>query len=295
MFKKQMDKGALTAIDMKQGKYKVLYAGIMGILLFWCIVICLFPIVWLALSGFKTVDEMYAIPPMLFPKKIELSKILKVWNEMRFWKTYGNTFLLAGGAAICNMMFSGIAGYALSKIKPKGAKAFNKILFWIMLLPTSMSLVPVYMTIIDFPIFHINMSDSFFPLWIMAVNAFDIILFKNFFDGISTSLVEAAKIDGAGNVKIFFRIIVPLSVPVFCVVGIFTFNGNIGSFLMPLITINDESKRVLAVQLYKMKSGNYSMDYQMLATIFSMIPQIIVFALFQNQIVGGINVGGVKG
>lgn len=295
MFKKQMDKGALTWIDMKQGKYKVLYSGIMGILLFWCIGVCLLPIVWLALSGFKTVDEMYAIPATFFPKKIELSKIMKVWNEMRFWKTYGNTFFMAGGAAICNMMFSGMAGYALSKIRPKGTKAFNKIIFWIMLLPGTMGLVPVYMTIIDFPIFHFNMSDSFVPLWIMTVNAFDIILFKNFFDGISSTLVEAAKIDGADNAKIFCKIIVPLSVPVFCVVGIFTFNGSIGSFLMPLLVINDESKRVLAVQLYKMNSGNYSMDYQMLATIFSVIPQILVFAIFQKQIVGGINVGGVKG
>ena len=295
MLKKQFDKGALTPLDMKQRKYRILYLCIMGILLLWCVVVCFFPIVWLALSGFKTVEEMYAVPATLLPKNFEISKLLKVWNEMRFWKTYGNTFLLAGGAAVCNMLFSGFAGYSLSKIRPKGTKVFNKILFWIMLLPGTMTLVPVYMTIIDFPIFHFNMSDSFLPLWIMAVNAFDIILFKNFFDGISTSFIEAAKIDGASDARIFWKIIVPLSVPVFCVVGIFTFNGNIGSFLMPLITINDENKRVLAVQLYKMKSGNYSMDYQMLAVIFSLIPQILVFSIFQNQIMGGINVGGVKG
>lgn len=294
MFSKQMDKGILTNIDMKQGKYKVLYSAIMIILLIWCLGICLYPVLWILLSGFKDVEELYAIPSTFFPKNFELSKIAKVWDEMKFWKTYGNTFWLAGGAAVFNMLISGLAGYVISKVKPIGSKVVFTLLFWIMLLPTTMSTVPVYMTIMDFPLLHINMLNTFLPLWLMVVNAFDIILFKNFFDGISDSLVEAAKIDGASNIRIFWQIMVPLSVPVFCVVGIFTFNGNIGNFLMPLLTLGDD-KTVLAVQLYKMKSASYTMDYQMLAIIFSMIPQVIVFALFQKQIMGGINVGGVKG
>ena len=295
MFNKQMDKGILTNIDMRQAKYKFLYSAIMIILLLWCLGICLYPILWIILSGFKDVEELYAIPSTFFPKNFQISKIAKVWNEMKFWKTYGNTFMLAGGAAVFNMVISGLAGYVISKVKPIGSKVVFTILFWIMLLPTTMSTVPVYMTIMDFPILHFSMLDSFLPLWLMVVNAFDIILFKNFFDGISDSLVEAAKIDGASNIRIFWQIMVPLSIPVFCVVGIFTFNGNIGSFLMPLLTLTSADKTVLAVQLYKMKSASYTMDYQMLAIIFSMIPQVVVFVIFQKQIMGGINVGGVKG
>ncbi len=295
MFNKQMDKGILTNIDMKQGKYRFLYSAIMIILLLWCLGICLYPILWIILSGFKDVEELYAIPSTFFPKNFQISKIAKVWNEMKFWKTYGNTFMLAGGAAVFNMVISGLAGYVISKLKPIGSKVVFTILFWIMLLPTTMSTVPIYMTIMEFPIFHFSMLDSFLPLWLMVVNAFDIILFKNFFDGISDSLVEAAKIDGATNIRIFCQIMVPLSIPVFCVVGIFTFNGNIGSFLMPLLTLTSADKTVLAVQLYKMKSASYTMDYQMLAIIFSMIPQVVVFVIFQKQIMGGINVGGVKG
>ena len=295
MFNKQMDKGILTNVDIKQGKYKCLYSVIMLILLLWCLGICLYPIVWILLSGFKEVEELYAIPATFFPKDFQISKLVTVWNEMKIWKTYGNTFILAGGAAIFNMVVSGFAGYTISKVKPIGTKVVFMILFWIMLLPGTMNTVPVYMTIMDFPIFHFNMLNSYLPLWLMAVNAFDIILFKNFFDGIPEALVEAARIDGASNIRIFWKIIAPLSVPVFCVVGIFTFNGNIGSFLMPLLTLTDKDKTVLAVQLYKMKSANFTIDYQMLAVIFSMIPQILVFTIFQKQIIGGINVGGVKG
>jgi len=295
MFNKQMDKGILTNVDMKQGKYKLLYSIIMIILLLWCLGVCFYPVLWILLSGFKNVEELYAIPATFFPKNFRISKLAQVWNEMKIWKTYGNTFLLAGGAAIFNMLFSGLAGYTISKVKPIGTKFVFMVLFWIMLLPGTMNTVPIYMTIMNFPIFHFNMLNSYLPLWLMAINAFDIILFKNFFDGISEALVEAARIDGASNIRIFWRIIAPLSVPVFCVVGIFTFNGNIGSFLMPLLTLTDKNKTVLAVQLYKMRSADFTMDYQMLAVIFSMIPQVLVFTIFQKQIIGGINVGGVKG
>lgn len=296
MFKnKTWDKGSLTAIDMKSGKYKLLYSIIIGILVIWCAIICLFPVVWLLLSGFKSVQEMYQVPATLFPEHIDFGKLGRVWNEMKLYKYYANTFMLAGGCAIFNMVFSGCAGYAISKARPIGTKAIFMILFWIMLLPGTMRTVPVYMTIKDFPYLHINMLDSYFPLWIMAINAFDIILFKNFFDGISDSLVEAARIDGATNLQILAKIMVPLSIPVICVVGIFTFNGNIGNFFMPLLLISDDSKRVLAVQIYNMKTGTYSMDYQMLACIFAMIPQTIIFLIFQRQIMGGINIGGVKG
>ena len=156
MFNKQMDKGILTNIDMKQAKYKFLYSAIMIILLLWCLGICLYPILWIILSGFKDVEELYAIPSTFFPKNFQISKIAKVWNEMKFWKTYGNTFMLAGGAAVFNMVISGLAGYVISKVKPIGSKVVFTILFWIMLLPTTMSTVPVYMTIMDFPILHFS-------------------------------------------------------------------------------------------------------------------------------------------
>ena len=146
------------------------------------------------------------------------------------------------------------------------------------------------------PLIGINLLETYWPVWLMsAANAFNIILFKNFFDGISNSLIEAAWIDGASNMKIFFKIIIPLSMPVFIVVAMFTFNGSIGNFFWPYLTISAKEKTVLGVQLYKMKSSTYTIDYQMLALLFSVIPQVVIFAIFQRQIMGGVNIGGVKG
>ena len=292
---KNMDKGILTNSDMKNPKYKALYAVMMILMIIYCLVSVL-PVVWIMLSGFKDVKEMYAVPATFLPKKIDLSKLGKVWNELKFYKYYGNTFIMAIGAVVSNIVVSGLAGYVLSRLKPKGTKVMLAIIFWIMLIPGTMSTVPLYMEFKSMPLVGINLLETYWPIWLMsAANAFNIILFKNFFDGISNSLIEAAWIDGATNMKIFFRIIIPLSTPVFIVVAMFTFNGQIGNFFWPYLLISSKEKTVLGVQLYKMKSSTYTMDYQMLALLFSVIPQVVIFAIFQKQIMGGVNIGGVKG
>ena len=292
---KNMDKGILTNSDMKKPKYKILYTCMILFMIVYC-VISVLPVVWIMLSGFKDVKEMYAVPATLLPKKIDLSKLGRVWTELKFYKYYGNTFLMAIGSVISNIVISGLAGYVLSRLKPKGTKFMLAVIFWLMLLPGTMSTVPLYMEFKSMPLIGINLLETYWPIWLMSgANAFNIILFKNFFDGISSSLIEAAWIDGANNTRIFFKIIIPLSTPVFIVVAMFTFNGQIGNFFWPYLLISSKEKTVLGVQLYKMKSSTYTMDYQMLALLFSVIPQIVIFAIFQKQIMGGVNIGGVKG
>ena len=292
---KNMDKGALTNADMKQTKYKIFYAVIFMFVAFCCL-ISFFPVVWILLSGFKDVKEMYSVPASLFPKHIELSKIGKVWSEMKFYKYYANTFIMAGGSVVFDLVVSGLAGYVLSRLKPKGTKVLLAVIFWIMLMPGTMRTVPLYMEFKSMPVVGVNLLESFWPIWLMAgANAFNIILFKNFFDGISQSLVEAAWIDGCSDIILFFRIIIPLSVPVFITVATLDFNGQLGQFFWPYLLISQKEKTVLGVQLFKMKLSTYTLDYQMLALVFTVAPQIIIFAVFQKYIVGGVNVGGVKG
>ena len=295
ILKRHMDKGILTDADLKNAKYKILYWAMFAIVLFYCIV-CIFPVIWILLSGFKDVKEMYSIPTSFFPKKINLGKLAEVWNAMKFYKYYINTFIMAAGSVAADIIVCGLAGYSLSRLKPAGTKLILAIFFWVMLMPGTMRTVPLYKTFIDFPIIGVNLSDSYVPMWLIAAaNVFDIILFKNFFDGISKSLVEAAQIDGAGNMSIFFKIILPLSVPVFMTVTIFTFNGSVGQFFWPYLLISKKELTVLGVQLFNMKSSTFTMDYQMLALLFSILPQVVVFIIFQKKIIGGVNVGGVKG
>ena len=140
--------------------------------------------------------------------------------------------IMAGGSVVFDLIVSGLAGYVLSRLKPKGTKLMLTLIFWIMLMPGTMRTVPLYMEFKSMPLLGINLLETFWPIWLMAgANAFNIILFKNFFDGISESLVEAAWIDGCSDIMLFFKIIIPLSVPVFITVAmiLFAFTTLIGN------------------------------------------------------------------
>lgn len=292
----KMDKGALTPMDMKQSKYQLLYWSIFSILLVGSVLICLFPVIWIFMTGFKDANEIYDISSGFFPKRFDFGKIATVWKEMKFYKYYLNTFVMAGGDILFTIIVGGVAGYVLSKVKPMGHKIIFTILFTLTLMPGTCRTVPLYMTFTDFPYLHINMLETFWPMWIMAASdIFNIILFKNFFDGIPTALVEAAKIDGATNLQIFFKIMIPLALPIFWVVGLFTFNGAMGTFFWPYLLISNPELRVLGVQIYNLKRSTFSIDYQLLGLLFAMLPQIVIFGLFQKRIMGGVNIGGVKG
>lgn len=294
--KKVERNGIITEIDLKQRKYKLLYAGILTFMILFTFILCVVPLVWIVLAGFKDPVEMYEMPVKFFPKQIRLSKLWEVWTQMKIYKSYLNTFIMAAGSIVSTIVVNGLAGYSLSKLKPKGHGVINKIVFWLMLVPSTVSTVPLYMTFKDFTFLHISLLNTFWPIWIMAgANAFNIILFKSFFDGISPSLVEAARIDGASDMSIFIRIMVPLSQPVFMVVALFTFMGSFGQFFWPNLLFSRDDMTVIGLQLYKLKTSTYTVDYQILALLFTMVPTFTLFAIFQNQLIAGMNIGGVKG
>lgn len=290
-----MDKGILCSSDMKLFKYRLLYL-LMVLIMVCYAAVAIVPSIWMILSGFKDVSEMYAKPTHFFPKQIRLSKLLEAWNQLKFYKYYINTIIMASGAVLFDVVVSGFAGYVLSRLKPRGYKVVYWLVVLLMMLPATTSTVPLYMTFREFPIIHVNMLNSYLPIWLMcAANMFNIVLFKTSFDSISNSLIEAAKLDGSTDIGIFFRIVLPLSVPVIMTVAIFTFNGQFGNFFWPYLLISDDARTVLGVQMYKVKGSSLTMDYQMITILFAIVPQIIIFILFNRHIIGGVNLGGVKG
>lgn len=290
-----MNTGALTNSDMKTAKYRIFYFALAALMLLFLLA-ALVPAVWMILMCFKEPAEIYSVPVKFFPEKIDLSKIGRAWKQMSFSKTYINTVVMSCGAVAADVVICGCAGYVLSRLKPKGWKLINTFCVVMLMLPGNMRLVPLYKEFISFPIGKINLINTFWPIWMMcAANLFDIILFKTSFDSISNSLVEAAKIDGATNLGIFAKIIVPLSVPVILTVSIFTFNGQFGSFFWPLLTLRSEELSVVGLRVYRLKSSALTMDMRMFSMMFAMLPQLVLFVLFQKYFIGGINIGGVKG
>mgnify|MGYP000909929241 CR=1 FL=1 len=287
--------GVLSSVDMKKGSTQIFYWLIFAIMLFVSI-ICFLPPLWILLSSMKDTKEFLQVPPTLFPHTFQPKKIGEVWGILNFYKLYANTLLLVFGDLVFTIIINGLGGFVISRLKPKGSSFIMMLVLWTMMLPGTVSMIPLFKTFIDIPYIHINITNTYLPMWLMAGgNAFYVLLFKNFFDSIPISYVEAAKIDGGGDMKIFTSVILPLSTPVVFTVSIFTVNNAWGDFFWPFMVLKNKQLHTVSVALYNLKQSGYSMDKYMVALLLSIIPPSVMFVIFQKQIMGGINIGGIKG
>ncbi len=288
--------GLLNYADLKKLRFKALYWFMFSFMMFVSLV-CLLPTIWVGISGFKDVSEMYSVPPTIIPKTFDLSRIGVVWQKVNFAKAFINSLVLIAGCWACDIIINGLAGYVLSRLRPVGTRVIETLVFWAMLLP-GVGMVPLYMSFVDVPGLHINLVGSYIPIWIMAgANAFNIMLFRNFFNSIPMSYIEAARIDGCTDMGIFGRIIIPLSKPIIMVVTIFSITGTWGNFMWPYLILGNTNKEPVSVLLYRMNTAATSMkdNEYMILLMISIIPMIIMYAIFSRQIMGGLNMSGLKG
>ncbi len=287
--------GLLNFADLKKPQFMLLY-WVMFLIMFIISLICLLPTVWVFLSGFKSSAEMYSIPPTFLPSRIDFSAVVAVWNKINVLKYFSNSVMLIIGCWAVDIIINGLAGFVLSRIKPMGSKVIETLIFWSMLLP-GISMVPLYMTFVDLPLIHVNMVGSYLPIWIMAgANAFNILLFRNFFNSIPMSYLEAARMDGCSDLGIFRRIILPLSKPILVVITIYSITGTWGNFMWPYLILGNTKLEPVSVMLYQLNGLQTIQDNEyMLLLMISIIPMIIMYMLFSRQIMGGLNMSGLKG
>lgn len=290
MFKKKRKEtasnynGLITTLDLKKPGGKVL-SIIFSTLLIIVSIISLLPFVWAFLSGLKTPEEFYSVPATFFPKKYVWENITDIFTVFEIHKYVLNSVILILGTLIVELATATLGGYVLSRLKPSGSKLFLKLILWTIMMPGTLSMVPLFMTFIDFPVFHINMMNSYLPMWIMAgANCFHIIMFKDFFDKIPISYVEAAKIDGAGRLKIFFNIILPLSKPIIATVSVFVITATWNSFMMPLLLIQNKEMYPVALALYKIQ-GDLQAPKALMFSIMTVFPMIFVYFIAQKYVV----------
>lgn len=286
--------GIITALDFKQPKVKLLYYLILAFIVCVCL-ICVVPIIWLFVSCLKDIDEFLAVPPTFWPKELHPEKILEVWEDLEFGTYFINTGIMILGSLVGTIFLNGLAGFALSRLKPLGSTILFTLIMWTMMMPQTLNLVPLFKNFLDFTVFHFNLTDTQWPMWIISVaNCMNILMFKNFFDTISSAYVEAARIDGASDISIFTKIILPLSRPIIAVVALRVAIANWDMFLWPYLILKTPEKYTVSVMLYYMKT-TFAVDKQVMAAFFSIIPPMIIFILFQKQIVHNDNSAGVKG
>ena len=282
--------GVIRDYDMHSSSVRFLY----GFVLFLCLimtVIALFPLIWVCLAGFKDLKEFVSSTSLL-PSSFDFSMFTSTWEQLGIAKNYLNSLLSVAGSVICAIVFNGLLGYGLGILKPKGYGIVKKLVMLSLLLPTTISIVPLFMNIQK-----LNLGNSFLPLWLsFGANAMYVVLFIQFFESLPASIIEAARIDGASQLQTFFRIVLPLSKPICTVIAIFAVNAAWSDFLLPYLVLRGGQLQTVMVRLFVFSTEQtVNADTMMRSVVFSMIPPIILFFIFQKQLTENAVSVGIKG
>ena len=292
--KKNKRIGIISEIDYANKPAKILYWSLFALM---CIIafVCIAPPIWVILSSLKDTKEFYAIPPTIIPRSFNPEKIVEAWNTFDFSRYYLNTIIVTAGAIIMSVVCNGLAGFVLSKLKPKGSGLVFALILGSMMVPNTVSMVPVYQNIVSFPILGFNMINTIWPMMLMAgCNAFQTIVYKSFFDGIPSALIEAGKIDGCNEIQSFIKIVIPLSKAVVFTSMILTFNAEWGSFFWPFLVLRDKEVYTVIVEVFKIRNS-IAQDQVLMILSFAIIPPAIMFMIFQKNIMQGLTMSGIKG
>ncbi|HET7717721.1 MAG TPA: carbohydrate ABC transporter permease [Bauldia sp.] len=256
----------------------------------------LYPLLWMVGSSFKP-EQLIFSDPGLIPSEWDWSNYASGWNALRvsFTTFYTNSFIIAGLAVIGNLIACSLTAYAFARLEFRFKWFWFALMLGTLMLPYHVTLVPQYVLFLN-----LGWVNSFLPLVVpkfLAVDAFFIFLMVQFFRGIPREIDEAAIMDGCGPWRIYWRIMLPLSLPVLATAAIFSFIWTYDDFLPPLIYLNDMRQYTvpLALRAFIDSSGGESLYGEMFAmSVLSLVPVFIVFLAFQRLIIRGVTVGALK-
>jgi multiple sugar transport system permease protein len=283
--------------DLRRGRNQVAYWLVLCVVTVLFALAFLFPLYWMLASAVKSPAEFAAPTPTLIPHTFEPATFVEAWTRLDVAHYFLNTVYYAVGGWLIQLTVDVAAAYALSKLRP----AFGRLVLFLMLaslmLPATALVIPAYLTIVDVPLFHVNLLNTPWALWLpAAANAFNIYVLKRFFDQVPDELLDQASIDGAGRLRVLWSVVLPLSRPVLAVVSIFAVIGMWKDFLWPLLVLQDPQTQTLSVALSRLSNSAFVPPTQLMAGLaIASLPMLVVFLVFQRQILSGLNAGGLKG
>lgn len=256
--------------------------------------VCLLPLYWLIRSSLMTLSQIFVLPPKWIPDPMVFSNYKDALTVLPFARYFLNTTLIVIGCVAGTVLTSAVSAYGFSRIQWRGRDVVFGILMTSMMLPYAVTLIPTFVGWTK-----LNLVDTYVPLiapaW-FGGGMFSVFLLRQFFIGIPKELDESALIDGAGKLRIFFSIILPLSKPAIISVALFAFMNAWNDFLAPLVYINSEEKFTLALGLQQFQ-GMYNAQWNLMmaAATIVVLPMIILYLIGQKYFIEGIATSGIKG
>jgi multiple sugar transport system permease protein len=254
--------------------------------------VILLPIVIIVLTAFKPVAEVNAFPPTLAPSAWTLDNFRTIFSELPFARLIGNSVLFAGGVTAFALVFDSLAAYALARIDFRGSRLLLIAIIGSLMIPFQATLIPIYQLVSD-----LGWVNTFAGLIApRAADAFGIFFLRQFFLSLPRDLDNAARIDGAGEWRIFRSVVLPNAVPALLTLGIFTFVNNWNDLLWPLVFTTDSERGTITsgLTLLTGPGGIIPQGVMMAGALIAVLPLAVMFLLVQRRFIESVASSGLK-
>jgi multiple sugar transport system permease protein len=266
--------------------------------------IILVPFVWMVSTSLKTEKQLFEWPPRWIPDPAEYQNYWKSWEQLTsiapgltFWRIISNTLFITVLAMFAEMFSAAVVAYGFARFRFKGRDVIFFIMLATMMIPGTLTRVPSFLIWRE-----VGLLNTYDPLTLPAWTAWGpayVFLLRQFFLTIPHEMDEAATIDGANTVQIFFYVMLPLVKPAFLAIGVMAFQGNWNNFEAPLIYLNTTQlfPLILAIQFFQQSLSKEApkWHYMMAMTVMMSAPILVLFFVAQRYFIEGLNVGAVKG
>jgi multiple sugar transport system permease protein len=259
-------------------------------------ILMLYPLLWMLASSFKPESEIFG-NASLWPSGFSLDSYWRGWAglQVSFGRFFLNSLIVSVSSVIGNVLACSLAAYAVARLDFRGRRFWFALMLGTLMLPYHVTLIPQYILFLS-----LGWVDTFLPLVVpkfLAVDAFFIFLLVQFFRSIPRELDDAAKIDGCGPFRIYWRIILPLSLPALATAAIFTFIFTWDDFFGPLVYLNDIHSYTVQLGLRSFVDSTGKSDWGALfaMSVLTLLPVFAFFVLFQRLLIQGISTTGLKG
>jgi multiple sugar transport system permease protein len=251
------------------------------------------PFLWMLLGSLKPQAEFLVSPPTFLPETPSTDNYERLFGQLDFPQFFLNSSLVALVVTAGNVLFCPMLGYALAKLEWRGKRLIMALVLATLMVPAGITLIPNFVLMANLGLVNT------YPGLILPflVGPFGVFLVRQFMYGIPDELLEAARIDGANEWRIYWQVVMPITVPVLATLGILTFLGSWNSFIYPLVMAQEPEMYTLPVALATFATGDHQSDHGMLmaGSVVLVVPVLIIFILFQRWITEGIATTGLKG
>jgi len=250
------------------------------------------PFVWMALASVKPESEIRRVPPTWLPETWTLDNFRELFTRLDFPLYFMNSALVAVLITAGNLLFCSLLGYALAKLDFPGRKALFLVVLGMLMVPGMVTFVPQFVLVSN-----LGLANSYAGLVLpFLAGPFGVFLMRQFLKSIPDELIEAARVDGAGEWRIFWRVVLPLCRPALATLGILTFLSSWNNFLWPLVVATTEDRYTLPVALALYSIGQNRTDFGLLlaGAVVVVLPVLIVFLVLQRHFLRGIATTGLK-